>query len=43
MEPVLSTAGYERDEFREMLTEVAATWARLNGCYGKGSPSPNVG
>ena len=43
MEPVLRTAGYERDEFRDMLTEAAATWSRLNGCYGKGSSSPNVG
>jgi hypothetical protein len=43
MEPVLRTAGYERDEFRDMLTEAAATWSRLNGCYGKGSPSRNVG
>ena len=43
MEPVLRTADYERDEFRDMLTEVAATWSRLNGRYGKCSPSPNVG
>jgi hypothetical protein len=38
MEPVLRTAGYGRDEFREMLTDVAATWSRLNRCYGKDSP-----
>jgi hypothetical protein len=38
MEPVLRTAGYERDEFREMLTDMAATWSRLGGCYSKGSP-----
>jgi hypothetical protein len=30
MKPVLRTAGYERDEFRDMVTEAAATWSRLN-------------
>jgi len=43
METVLRTAGYERDEFRDMLTEMAATRSRLNGCYSKGSPEPNIG
>jgi len=38
MEPVLRVAGYERDEFREMLTDMAATWSGLNACYSKGSP-----
>ena len=38
MEPVLRTAGYGRDEFRNMLTEMAWTWSRLDGCNGKGSP-----
>jgi hypothetical protein len=38
MEPVLRTAGYRRDEFRNMLTEMALTWSRLNGCNSKGSP-----
>jgi hypothetical protein len=37
METILRTAGYERDEFRDMLTEMA-TRSRLNGCYSKGSP-----
>jgi hypothetical protein len=36
METVLRTAGHERDEFRDMLTEMARS--RLNGCYSKGSP-----
>jgi hypothetical protein len=38
MEPVLRTAGYGRDEFRNMLTEMALTWSRLDGCNSKGSP-----
>jgi hypothetical protein len=38
MEPVLRAAGYERDEFREMLTDMAESWSRLNACYNKGSP-----
>jgi hypothetical protein len=38
MEPVLRTAGYGRDEFRNMLREMASTWSRPNGCYNKGSP-----
>jgi hypothetical protein len=37
MEPVLRTAGYERDEFRDMLTEMASSWSRLNRCNSKGS------
>jgi hypothetical protein len=39
METILRTAGYERDEFRDMLMEMemGATRSRLNGCY-KGSP-----
>ena len=37
MEPVLRTAGYEREEFREMLTDMAATRSRLTGCYSKES------
>jgi len=28
---------------RDMLTEMAATRSRLNGCYSKGSPEPNIG
>lgn len=38
MESVLRTAGYGRDEFRNMLTEMALTWPCLNGCNSKGSP-----
>ena len=37
MEPVLRTAGFERGEFRDMLTEMASTWSRLNRCNSKGS------
>jgi hypothetical protein len=40
MEPVLRTAGYDRDEFHDMLREVAAAWSRLNGWYSKGAPQP---
>jgi hypothetical protein len=41
MEPVLRTAGYDRDEFHDMLREVAAARSRLNGWYSKGAPQPN--
>jgi hypothetical protein len=37
IEPVLRTGGYERDEFRDMLTEMASSWSRFNRCNSKGS------
>ena len=39
MAPVLRSAGYEPDEFREMMTEMAGTWPRLNRAHQRWLPT----